>query len=146
MELKLFEEKNLLKCTKTFIDVFNQEPWNDEWKNETARQYLLDFTNTPGFKGIIAVDGEEIIGFIFGTRKCWWSGDEFFINEMCVKIKEQNTGVGSKLMNYLLKELKSDGVSTISLLTDRGIPAEAFYKKNGFSEIKRLIFLSRDVN
>jgi aminoglycoside 6'-N-acetyltransferase I len=146
MQLKLFEEKNLLKCTKTFIDVFNQEPWNDEWKNETAKQYLLDFTNTPGFMGIVAVDREEIIGFIFGTRKYWWSGDEFFINEMCVRIEEQNTGVGSKLMNYLLKELKSDGVSTISLLTDRGIPAEEFYKKNGFSEIKRLMFLSRDVN
>lgn len=145
MKITLFEEKDLLKCTNTFIDVFNQEPWNDEWAKETAKQYLLDFTNTPGFKGIVAVYGEEIIGFIFGNRKQWWSGDEFFINEMCVRIEKQKTGVGSKMMEYLIKELESDGVSSISLLTDRGIAAEAFYKKNGFSEIERLMFLSRDV-
>jgi ribosomal protein S18 acetylase RimI-like enzyme len=146
MKLALFEENDLLKCTNTFIHVFNQEPWNDEWAKETAKQYLLDFTNTPGFKGIVAVDGEEIIGFIFGTRKHWWSGDEFFINEMCVRIEKQNTGVGSKMMKYLIKELESDGVRTISLLTDRGMPAEDFYKKHGFSEIERLMFLSRGVN
>jgi GNAT superfamily N-acetyltransferase len=64
---------------------------------------------------------------------------------MCVRVEKQHTGVGSRLMNYLIKELESDGVRTISLLTNRGIPAEAFYKKNGFSEIKRLMFLSRDI-
>jgi hypothetical protein len=52
-----------------FIHVFNQEPWNDAWTKETATQYILDFTNFPGFMGIVAADGEEIIGIIFGTRK-----------------------------------------------------------------------------
>ena len=145
MELKLFERNDLLKCTKTFIHVFNQEPWNDEWSTETAKQYLLDYTNTPGFMGIIAVEGEEIIGFIFGARKLWWSGDEFFINEMCVNVEKQKTGVGSMLMKFLMKELDSDGVSYISLLTNRDIPAETFYKKYGFIEINRLMFLSRDI-
>ncbi|KKI90528.1 GCN5 family acetyltransferase [Bacillus sp. SA1-12] len=145
MKLNLFEDKDLLTCTNTFIHVFNQEPWNDEWEKETAKNYLLDFTNTPGFKGIVAVDGEEMIGFIFGTCKHWWRGDEFFINEMCVRVEEQNTGIGSKLMKFLIEELESDGVRTISLLTDRGIPAEDFYKKHGFSEFERLMFLSRSV-
>ena len=65
---------------------------------------------------------------------------------MCVRIEKQNTGVGSKMMKYLIKELELDGVRTISLLTDRGMPAEDFYKKHGFSEIERLMFLSRGVN
>ena len=145
MDIRLFEKKDLLKCTDTFIDVFNQEPWNDEWVKETALQYLVDFTHTPGFNGIVATYEDEIIGFIFGTRKHWWSGDEFFINEMCVRIDNQKSGVGTKMMEYLIKKLETDGVSTITLLTDRGIPAEDFYKKHGFTEIERLMFLSRAV-
>ena len=145
MEIRLFEKDDLLKCTRLFVDVFNQEPWNDKWSEVTAKKYLLDYTNTPGFLGIVAVDGDVIIGFIFGAQKVWWSGNEFFINEMCVNAEKQKNGIGSMLLNYLLKELDSENVSNLSLLTDRGIPAEAFYKKNGFIEIDRLMFLSRDI-
>ncbi|MGG4266731.1 GNAT family N-acetyltransferase [Peribacillus simplex] len=145
MEYKLFNRDDLLKCTETFVQVFNQEPWNDEWSTETAKQYLLDYINTPGFMGIIAVEGKEIIGFIFGAHKLWWSGEEFFINEMCVSMEKQKTGVGSRLLKFLMKELDLERVSNISLLTNRGIPAEAFYKKNGFTEINRLMFLSKEI-
>ncbi|MGQ4665513.1 GNAT family N-acetyltransferase [Metabacillus halosaccharovorans] len=145
MKITLFEDKDIQACTNTFMEVFNQEPWNDKWTKETAKNYLTDFTHTPGFKGIVAYDGGEMIGFLFGTLKHWWSGDEFFINEMCVVADKQNSGIGSKMMNDLIKKLESDGVSMISLLTDRGIPAEDFYKKHGFSEIERLVFLSRSM-
>ncbi|SDW36960.1 GNAT family N-acetyltransferase [Paenibacillus sp. PDC88] len=146
MELRLFDRNDLLLCVSTFISVFNQEPWNDEWSSDTAYQYLTDFTNTPGFIGVVAVDGEEIIGFIFGATKHWWSGKEFFINEMCVSVQKQKSGVGSALMRFLIEKLESDEVGNITLLTDRGIPAEAFYKKIGFAEIDRLVFLNKNLN
>ncbi|MEF2965875.1 GNAT family N-acetyltransferase [Paenibacillus sp. M1] len=145
MELKLFERNDLLKCVNTFINVFNEEPWNDEWSAETAYRYLIDFTNTPGFIGVVAIEGEEIIGFTFGVCKRWWSGEEFFINEMCVSIKKQKSGIGSALMGFLMKKLEAAGISNITLLTDRGIPAEAFYKKIGFTEIDRLVFLNKNM-
>ncbi|GEN45236.1 GNAT family N-acetyltransferase [Alkalibacillus haloalkaliphilus] len=78
-------------------------------------------------------------------NRYWWSGDEFFINEMCVKTQCQNKGIGRKLLNHLIKELHSYNISNITLLTDRGIPAEEFYKKNGFEEIERIIFMHRDI-
>ncbi|MMZ58981.1 putative acetyltransferase [compost metagenome] len=64
---------------------------------------------------------------------------------MCVRIKEQKTGVGTALMRYLMKKLDSAGISNITLLTDRGKPAEAFYKKIGFTEIDRLVFLNKNI-
>ncbi|MEK5057988.1 GNAT family N-acetyltransferase [Paenibacillus sp. FSL H7-0326] len=146
MELRLFDRNDLLSCVNTFISVFNQEPWNDEWSPDTAYRYLIDFTNTPGFIGVVAVDGEEIIGFIFGATKHWWSGKEFFINEMCVSVQKQKSGVGSALIRFLIEKLESDEVGNITLLTDRGIPAEAFYKKLGFAEIDRLVFLNKNLN
>ena len=144
MEFKLLEENDLIQCTETFIKVFNDEPWNDEWTFTKAQKYLLDFYNTPGFLGVLAIENKEVIGFILGVHRTWWSGDEFYIHEMCVESQHQNKGIGKSLLDYLIKSLENN-VSNMTLLTDRGIPAEAFYKKNGFEEIERLVFLSKNI-
>ncbi|WP_339237409.1 hypothetical protein [Oceanobacillus sp. FSL W7-1281] len=81
MQFKNVAEEDLLPCSKLFLTVFNAEPWKDEWTLERARQYLSDFYPTPGFLGVLAVENEEIIGFIFGARRAWWNGDEFFIKK-----------------------------------------------------------------
>ena len=145
MEFKLLVENDLIKCTEAFIEVFNGEPWNDEWIFTNAKKYLLNFYQTPGFLGVLAVENDEILGFIFGVNRVWWSGDEFFINEMCVRTQYQNKGIGKAMLNHLIKELHSSNISNIVLLTDRGIPAEEFYKKNGFEEIERIIFLHKNI-
>lgn len=132
-------------CIKLLLNVFNNEPWNDSWTFEGAEKYLQDYIETPGFKGFVAEEENKIIGFIFGFRKRWWQADEFYVNEMCVEISEQRNGIGTKLINYLEINLKTEGVENITLLTNRGIPAEEFYKKNGFSEIDRIIFLHKKI-
>ena len=145
MEINLFAENDFQNCIITFMEVFNAEPWNDQWEEGGAERYLMDFVRTPGFMGIVATEGEEVIGFLLGAKRAWWSGDEFFIYEMCVKASVQNQGVGKALLKIVLEKLEADNVATVSLLTDRGIPAEAFYKNNGFEEIERLVYLSREV-
>ncbi|WP_029192868.1 GNAT family N-acetyltransferase [Paenibacillus harenae] len=143
--IRLFQLEDLDKCTKLFCDVFNGEPWNDRWLDHTASEYLLDIVNTPGFIGMIAIKDGEIIGFIFGYRKKWWENDEFFINEMCVNSMLQGRGTGSAMFESLEAELLERGITTITLLTDRDVPAERFYKKNGFSEIERIVFLAKNL-
>ncbi|OAB38359.1 GCN5 family acetyltransferase [Paenibacillus glacialis] len=145
MIIRPFESDDLRKCTTLFVNVFNREPWNDNWSIEAAKQYLVDYIQTPGFRGFIAEDGSEIRGFIFGFRKRWWEGDEFFVNEMCVQVDEQRSGIGTKLINYIEGDLIHAGIENITLLTNREIPAEEFYKKNGFNEIERLIFLHKRI-
>lgn len=145
MEYKLLVEEDLSKCTETFIEVFNDAPWNDKWTFSQAKKYLLDFYQTPGFLGVLAIENDEILGCILGVNRVWWSGDEFFINEMYVKQQQQNKGIGRALLNHLIKELDNNKINNIVLLTDRGIPAEEFYKKNGFEEIERIIFLHKNI-
>jgi aminoglycoside 6'-N-acetyltransferase I len=65
---------------------------------------------------------------------------------MCVQIDEQRSRIGTKLIKYLEKSLVNEVVENITLLTNRGIPAEEFYKKNGFSVIDRVIFLHKRIN
>lgn len=141
MEFRLVIEEDLINCTNTFIEVFNDAPWNDQWTWEKANKYVSDFYQTPGFLGILAIDNKEMIGCILGIKRVWWEEDEYFINEMFVKQNHQNRGVGKKLLDYLIKELRNRNIYNMTLLTDRGIPAEKFYKNNGFEEIERLIFL-----
>ena len=68
MEFKKFTENDLVKCTKTFIEIFNDEPWNDKWTVERAEHYLSDYYHTPGFTGVLAMEENEIVGFIYGVR------------------------------------------------------------------------------
>ncbi|CAM4478790.1 GNAT family N-acetyltransferase [Paenibacillus tarimensis] len=145
MNIRFYLDKDISGCTELFIDVFNQEPWNDNWLTDIAEKYLSDYTNTPGFIGVVAEEGAEIRGFIFGVCKRWWSGDEFFINEMCVSKRSQGNGLGTELLNYLELNLVGTGIKRITLLTDKGIPAEYFYKKNGFQEIDRLMFMCKSI-
>jgi aminoglycoside 6'-N-acetyltransferase I len=145
MNIRPFNSNDLRKCTNLLINVFNHEPWNNNWSIEGATQYLVDYIQTPGFRAFVAEEETEIRGFIFGFRKRWWKGDEFFVNEMCVQIDNQRSGIGTRLINYLEGELLSEGIKNITLLTNREIPAEEFYKKNGFSEINRIIFLYKRI-
>ncbi|MWC29752.1 GNAT family N-acetyltransferase [Paenibacillus sp. MMS18-CY102] len=145
MSVRSLAPEDLQGCIRLYRDVFNAEPWNDEWTEERVTEYLTDFTNMPRFKGIVAVQGDAIQGFIFGSVKKWWQGDEFFINEMCVRTDKQRSGIGTSLMQYLEQVMKEEDVRNLALLTDRGMSAEFFYKKYGFEEISRIMFLAKDV-
>lgn len=146
MNIEKYSDKDFQACVELFINVFNQDPWNDRWEQDHAKDYLSDYIHTPGFIGVVAKEGSSIQGFIFGFRKRWWSGDEFYINEMCVDQALQRNGIGTELLNYLRDLLKGENISRITLLTDKGIIAEKFYEKNGFNEIERLIFMCKEID
>ncbi|NMO97049.1 GNAT family N-acetyltransferase [Paenibacillus lemnae] len=146
MKVKQYQQMDLMECVNVFMQVCNQEPWNDSWIESTAERYLKDITLTPGFLGITIIQNETIVGFVFGVIRHWWSGDEFFIHEMCVRSDLQNSGIGSILLQTLEEELINAKVGNITLLTDRNIPAETFYKKFGFSAVERLVFLNKNLD
>lgn len=140
MDIRQFTLSDIDACSEAFVEIFNDEPWHDEWTREGAKTYVLDFFNTPKFLGFIAEDNQDIIGFIFGVQREWWSGREFYIHEMGVKKAYRNQGVGKSLLKTLENALKSNAVQYVSLLTDRNTPTETFYKTNDFQEITRLVF------
>ncbi|MGT2930425.1 N-acetyltransferase family protein [Streptococcus dentasini] len=145
MIFRLMTEADLEDCTQAFVDIFNGEPWYDEWTFEGAKEYISDFYHTPKFLGILAIENDEFIGFVYGTIRNWWSGREFFINEMGVKKAFRQQGIGKRLLEELKKELADSGVENFVLLTDRETPAEVFYQKTGFKAVERLVFYSRNI-
>ncbi len=67
-----------------------------------------------------------------GNIEQWYTGEHFYLKEMCVRPSEQRRGIGTLLMEYLLDELQSEDVERVYLLTMRESPARAFYEENGF--------------
>jgi ribosomal protein S18 acetylase RimI-like enzyme len=147
MRTRPFVKEDISACTALFTEVFNREPWNDRWTGQLATEYFEDVWNTPGFEGFVVeahkkVEGpatcstgsSSIIGFVIGTRKRWWSGDIYYLYEMCVDESYQGEGLGSKLMTEAKAALVDKGFSSIVLLTERTFPAAYFYEKHGFLE------------
>ncbi|WP_080146428.1 GNAT family N-acetyltransferase [Marinilactibacillus piezotolerans] len=145
METRQITSERYASYVQLFMSVFNQPPWNDQWTKEKAALYLKDIFNTPGFIGVEALKNNQPVAVVIGNHKHWWSGDEFFIQEMFVSKAEQGKGIGKELFKYLTVLLEERNISNLSLLTDKGIDAEYFYKANGMKQIERLIFFSKEI-
>lgn len=134
MMTREFTRNDLKACAELFVNVFNRKPWNDQWSVPLAVDYFKDVAHSPGFNGFILEDEHTIDGFVLGTRKKWWSGDIYYLYEMCVTPSKQGKGIGSQLMDYTKQSLIEKGYTSIVLLTERIFPSAQFYEKQGFIE------------
>lgn len=141
MRILQYESRFHDLCVSLFIKVFNSPPWNDQWDFEKASHLINCFANYPGFKSYLLLVEEKLVAALFGHKKIWWNGDEFHIEEMYVDPERQNQKYGTCLLEHIKADLCKEGVSSITLLTDRRIPAKQFYESNGFSADGGLIFM-----
>lgn len=142
IEFKQFVSRNIDECTNLFLKVFSGEPWNDQWESfNQAREYLVEFLENPGFEGFIVSDNDRIVGACFGHKRSWWKGKEFYIDEIFIDNEMQGRGIGSGLLDFVKARLLKQEIQTLVLLTEKGLPAELFYKKNGFHSSETNIFM-----
>jgi aminoglycoside 6'-N-acetyltransferase I len=141
-----YERADLQACTDLFIRVFSQPPWNDRWPStDVARAYLEDYVRAPGFDGFVAEERGQVLGFLLGHRRQWWSGPEFYIDEFGIDPDRQRQGIGTTLLDHLKHVLSTAGVHTITLLTARDSPAASFYAGLGFRAHERMVFMSHRI-
>ena len=130
--VELLTEDHLNECAHLLMVTFNAEPWNDNWTFEAAKKKLVWTIEVPGFVGLVSLD-DGVMAFATGYREPDDERDVFYLKTFCVRPDAQGKGVGSKLLGHLKEELGKSGVNTIYLITHKETPAEAFYKKNGYS-------------
>ncbi|EKV00431.1 Acetyltransferase (GNAT) family [Leptolyngbya sp. PCC 7375] len=133
MNLQPIEDFHLEECAALFAAVFNSPPWNETWSQEIALGRLQDCYSTPGSYGIVAIAKDRILGFAIGHTETWCEGKHFFLKEMCIQSTQQRSGIGTKIIDMLDQQLRSQDVSIIYLLTMRDSPAAAFYEQCGFA-------------
>lgn len=128
-------------CATLFRAVFNAPPWNNKWRKANAHAHLREILEGPGFIGFAALEGGAPIAFAVGSLEHWSHRVTFFLREMCVRRDRQRQGVGSRLLAHLEADLRRRGLGGVYLVTQKGPPAESFYRRHGFFSIDQMIMM-----
>lgn len=147
VNIRNFSRDDLDECAKLYTQVFSSYPWYDNWaSSDQAKYYLTELMENPVFEGFVLLEDSKIVAVCMGHKRSWWMGKEFFVDEFFVENRSQGNGIGTKMMNYLVNNLAADGYTRLILLTDKEIPAESFYQKNGFYNNYQRAVMVRKLN
>ncbi|WP_445637147.1 N-acetyltransferase domain-containing protein [Nostoc sp. DSM 114161] len=141
-QIQAFSTEYLDRCAYLYVEVFNSEPWNEEWSFNTARTRLFEIINTPGFVGFV-FEQDELLGFLAGYCKQGQKSKSFYLEEICVRLDKQRQGIGTKLLNKLMDTLIYIEVNRVYLLTNKDGQAETFYTKHGYQRNQQMIFMRK---
>lgn len=139
--IEAFEVDHLDECAELLVATFNAEPWSETWTLETAKRLLSWTHRVPGFMGLVSFD-DGVVAFATGYREPSDGGDVYYLRTLCVRPDAQRTGVGSRLMERLEREVGRMGMNLIYLITDKATPAEAFYGKNEYRTSSKHIVMN----
>jgi len=151
MEKKIYDFKkigtNEIEIIKElFTGVFTIEPWNDDWSNqEQLNLYLLDLIGQNNSLTYGLFENGKLIGVSMGHIKHWYSGTEYYIEELCIQTNKQGNGIGTYFLKEIEKAIKELGLVQIFLQTESTVPAYEFYQKNGFCELKEHISFVKQI-
>lgn len=134
---------DLTDCALFFCGVFNSAPWNEHWTPETSLQRLTDCMQTPGFLGLIAEEGAEIVALAFGYSQQYQDERHYHLLEFCTAADRQGQGIGTALLEKLHSHLRAEGVARICTLTARDAPAQDFYLTKGFYLSPKMVLMAR---
>jgi len=138
-----FKSDHLDECADLLLATFNAEPWNDKYTPDTAKKQLDWHLRVPGCVGLVSV-ADGVVAFAIGYQEPTDVGDVFHLSIFCVRSDVQRTGVGSRLLDRLEERLGKSGVNTVYLGTNKGTPAEAFYRKHSYEVSDEEIVMSHE--
>lgn len=94
-------------------------------------RFKLFIEKNPELSVLIEIDG-QIVGTAVGS----FDGRRGYIQKLVVKKDFQRKGIGKKLIDEVMKRLKSLGVVYVPINCE--IENEAFYEKCGFAKTKQI--------
>ena len=141
-ELHLLDESISEEAVDLFIETFSGEPWNDVYESRAqVERFFQNHMENNYFLGYVLKEDEAIVALSLGFIKPWIEGLEYYIDQFCVAIKRQGSGIGSVFLNLIESDIKMRGMNGIILNTERTFPSETFYVKNGFKPLDEVVVL-----
>ena len=122
-------------CASIFVAAFSEQPCNQPWTHDAARERLKEILDSPKALGLVYArpDGEAL-GFALGFARQRADGRTFVLDELCVAPEARRRGVATRLLSCLHDNLAGMGVDRVLVETFADTPAEAFYRKGGYNE------------
>ncbi len=145
MELRTLDpKKDFAQVKEVFESAFSREPWNDDWSDRRQLdlyiQDLLDQKNTLAF-GLF--DNDALVGIALGRLMHFYEGNQFRIDELCIKPGHQGKGLGTLLLDRIGKACIEKKIAYLILTTERNYPAYSFYCRNGFQSLENSVMLAK---
>ena len=85
MELRKLTVADREIITELFRDVFTNEPWNDDWSDgDQLYAYITDLTGQSYSLTFGYFDGDQLVALSMGYIRHWYSGTEYYVDELCV--------------------------------------------------------------
>ena len=129
-----------------FAGVFTGEPWNDDWSDgEQLDLYLEDLVGQQNSLTYGLYEDGRMVGLSMGRMKHWYTGTEYYIDELCIRTDRQGTGLGTLFLQEIEHAIREDGMVQIFLQTSADVPAYQFYRKNGFQELKGHVSFQKQI-
>lgn len=141
MTIRSITAADIPACVPVYVNAYKQAPWNYHWTEAEATKYLSEHFDTPHFAGFVLLEGDQIKAVILGRKKTWWTGNQFFIDELFVASDTQRKGYGKQLLQHAATYAKQNGMNVLALMTNKYMPAYEFYLKNDFLSADQFTFL-----
>lgn len=143
---KQLDERAAIMIRELFVSVFAKEPWNDDWSDEKQLQlYIHDLVGQNNSLTFGLFEDDVLIGVSMGHIRHWYSGTEYFIDELCISGGKQGQGIGALFMGEIERACKELGLRHIFLLTENNVPAYAFYKRQNYQELEHNVAFAKDL-
>ncbi|MBQ8780044.1 MAG: GNAT family N-acetyltransferase [Oscillospiraceae bacterium] len=129
-----------------FTSVFTIEPWNDDWSDkEQLDMYIFDLVGQSNSLTYGLFEEDKLIGVSMGHIRHWYTGTEYYIDELCIRTDKQGNGIGTYFLKEIENGIKEIGLKQIFLQTENNVPAYSFYQKNGFYELKEHVSFAKQI-
>lgn len=139
---RLNKKKDVEEIKRLFSSVFTKEPWFDDWSDESKLgKYVKDLTLQANSLSLGLYLDDELIGIALVRVVTFYDGMQYRIDKLCVKNEKQNSGYGSKFLDFINDFAKKKRLRYIILNTNRNVYAFNFYLKNSYQENKTNVML-----
>jgi len=115
-----------------FTQVFSQSEGRSEGLLVGNLAYdLMTGTSASDLFGFVSIEQGKIVGCIFFTRLTFSDGvNAFLLSPVAIHTDYQGQGIGQKLINFGIRQLKEVGVERVFTYGDPG-----FYSRVGFKQV-----------
>ena len=153
LQIRIENSAKIRRCKMEHIDrygeiyaaAFSGEPWNDPWKTEDAVIHVRELMESSQAYGLEYVEDGKVVGFLLGTSMLFHYGRTFEINDLAVDPEYQNKGIGGKLLEQCLRDVKKRKIAGIHLITAGAGILPCFYEKYGFIRENEVILMGKEL-
>lgn len=132
MIIQKIEKSQYKSASLAMKQAYSEEPWNENWNDEKALRRVTAILGNFGGMGLVALEGDQVIGGVLGYADPYAEEDFFFVSELFVVPEKKKHGIGKMLLARLEEELKIQGIHCLQLTSIEY--NHEFYKKSGLEK------------